>query len=335
MSPFDIATLLGVPRLDLEQKRVSHEMKLLLGSDKSSINQSLSYLTKTSSKRLRSSMLIAIVTSCGHEIDQATIAACSAIELVHLASLIHDDIIDQSDTRWAKPTFYRQHGANRAIVAGDYLLAKACQHAASVSAPMAELVASSICRICIGEDLELVDRGNLARTSEALLAAVKGKTASLIAATCQLGGLCAGMSKAEIKYLGNYGEAFGVAFQLIDDLLDLVGAEQTIGKPIWADFSEGVYTLPLVLALAGPRGGQVRKWLSHNPIEHADQIVRLLGETGYLRQTVDTIRRYNQGAERALSRLPGCNLEHLATLPSKYLDWAIENLVAEPFRSAL
>lgn len=331
MSSFDVATIVGVPSLDLEHDRVSAQLKSVLTFDDSPLNTAMTYLADVGSKRLRSSLLMTVVASCNHPIDDTTIAACTSLELVHLSSLIHDDILDRSDTRWGKPTFNARHGNDRAIVAGDYLFAHACEYATKTNQTIGQIIAESISRICLGEDYELVDENNLDRSGEALIKAIKGKTASLVSTACRLGGICAELSSSQIKTLGAYGEAFGVSFQLIDDILDLLADPKLLGKPTWVDLNDGVYTMPVILALKDDGSTQLRKWLKDDPKKHGQQIAEHLIKGGYVKQSLDVIREYNQLAKDALSELTKPDLSGLAKLPEQYFDWALNNLINKQY----
>ena len=138
-----------------------------------------------------------------------------------------------------------------AILAGDFLLARASEIAASLGTEVAGLLAATIGRLCEGQVGELHTAYDVGRTEEAYLTAISGKTASLMAAACRIGGITAGVDRPTVDALTAFGDAFGMAFQIVDDILDVVATDEQLGKPAGHDLVEGVYTLPVIRALAG------------------------------------------------------------------------------------
>lgn len=335
MNSLDLATILKTPNLKSQLGQVEQAMHKVLPSNPH-IKKSLARLINAPGKRLRPSLVIAVAMSQSSEINQRIISGCVAIELIHIGSLVHDDIIDHADTRWNIPTINSQEGSARAIVLGDFLLAKACQVAATISTEVAGLVAGTITDLCDGQTRELADQYNLNRTTESLLKSMKGKTAALIAAACQVGGLCVGMNSQEVHVLDQYGEAFGMSFQLIDDLLDYLSSTELLGKSIGNDINEGVYTLPLLLSLKGPESEKIKKWVSQKERVFRPELVEIMLGNGTIKKTIMKAQFYNQSAIRTLVALDNKNLTgHLSNLPATYLDWAIKNLVAQNHRASL
>lgn len=197
----------------------------------------LERLLSSSGKRLRPSLVMAVVHFSGREIDDEVINLATAVELVHLASLIHDDIIDASLERRGVPTINASEGVNQAILAGDYLLAKGCALAAGVSAEAGGLLAETVAALSEGQAIELNQRFNARRTPESIKAAAKGKTSSMFIASVKLGGLIAGLNSSQLGVLTDFAENFGLAFQYADDIGD-----------VEADKAEGNYTLAAILS---------------------------------------------------------------------------------------
>lgn len=172
-----------------------------------------------------------------------------AVELVHLGSLYHDDVIDEAAIRRNVDSVNARWGNLTAILAGDFLLARASEIAASLGTEVAGLLAATIGRLCEGEVAELQSAFNIARTEDAYFTAIRGKTASLFATACRIGGIVASLPRDRIDALTSFGEAYGMAFQIVDDVLDVTASEAELGKPAGHDLEEGVYTLPVLRAL--------------------------------------------------------------------------------------
>lgn len=196
------------------------------------------------------------------------IAGGVAVELVHLGSLYHDDVIDEAPTRRTVESVNARWGNLTAILAGDFLLAKASEIAASLGTEVAGLLARTIGWLCEGEVLEIQAAFNAERTEAAYLESIKGKTASLFATACRIGGIVAELPRDQIESLTTFGEAYGMAFQIVDDVLDLVATEAELGKPAGHDLVEGVYTLPVLRAMAADPSGDLRGTLG-SPIDEA------------------------------------------------------------------
>jgi heptaprenyl diphosphate synthase len=169
--------------------------------------------------------------------------------LVHLGSLYHDDVIDEADTRRGVPSVNARWSNIVAILAGDYLLAQASSLAASLGADVAALLASTIGELCRGQVLELQHLFDADRSEEAYLSAIEGKTASLMATACRVGGMVNDVPDPTLDALTQFGHHLGMCFQIVDDVLDITGTEAALGKPAGNDVHEGVYTLPVIYAL--------------------------------------------------------------------------------------
>lgn len=174
----------------------------------------------------------------------------AVVELVHIGSLHHDDVIDEAQTRRGVPSVNARWSNIVAILSGDFLLAQASVLAASLGAEVAGLVGRTIGELCRGEILELHQLYDTERTVDAYRDSIRGKTASLLAASARIGGMVSGVDEAALDALTRFGEHLGMCFQIVDDILDVSASEATLGKPAANDLREGVYTLPVIHALA-------------------------------------------------------------------------------------
>ena len=173
-----------------------------------------------------------------------------SVELVHLGSLYHDDVIDEAETRRGVPSVNARWSNIVAILAGDYLLARASSLAASLGADVASLLAATIGELCRGQVLELQHLFDADRSVETYTSAISGKTASLFGTACRVGGMVSAVDDPTLEALTQFGHHLGMCFQIVDDVLDVTATDEELGKPAGNDILEGVYTLPVIHALA-------------------------------------------------------------------------------------
>ncbi len=177
--------------------------------------------------------------------------AAMAVELLHAATLIHDDVIDRSDVRRGRPTVAAAEGPEAAIVIGDHAFAKAYREASQTGdAAVVTELAEAMMRICAGELEQNAARWQWKPSREAYLRRIEGKTAVLLSAACRVGARLGGLDREAVDALGRYGTQLGLAFQIADDVLDYIGTEAELGKPVGHDLIEGMATLPLMLTPA-------------------------------------------------------------------------------------
>ena len=177
-----------------------------------------------------------------------------ACELVHLGSLYHDDVIDEADTRRSVETVNAKWGNLQAILAGDFLLARASEIAASLGVEVAGLLARTIGRLCEGEIEQLRHAFDVRRPETSYFSSIDGKTAFLYATAARIGGIVAGHDRDTIDVLTEWGRNYGIVFQIVDDILDIVDTTESLGKPAGHDMLDGVYTLPVLRTLTAGHG---------------------------------------------------------------------------------
>lgn len=209
------------------------------------------YILTAGGKRLRAAIVF-LTAKLGQEIvtDEALHAAAS-IELVHAASLVHDDLIDQSPHRRGRSTIHSKWHHDAALLTGDYLFALSAQAIARTSdVKILADISNAATAICEGEICSVDEVEPLEKALEAYNFKIGHKTASLFEAAARVGARCGGMDKSIIESLGRFGYALGLSFQIVDDILDYVGDEQVLGKPAGGDLKRGLITLPLIYAVA-------------------------------------------------------------------------------------
>lgn len=212
------------------------------------ISERLLHLMRRKGKRIRSTLLCLIAAS-GTSIDKNRVAhACAGIELVHLASLVHDDIIDSTDVRRGEKTAHKEWGNQVAVLIGDYLLSQAmCAVIDDPDKRTLEILSGAANELIIGEIQELDFSGDFDLTYETYLEIIRKKTAALLEASAKLGALMGGFSEEVIANCGSMGANFGIAFQIIDDLLDYGFGAEHLDKAKFTDLANGLVTLPLLL----------------------------------------------------------------------------------------
>jgi heptaprenyl diphosphate synthase len=189
---------------------------------------------------------------------------------VHLGSLYHDDVIDEAETRRGVPSVNARWSNIVAILAGDYLLARASAAAAALGADVAALLAATISELCRGQVSELQHLFDVSRTEEGYLSAIDGKTATLFATSCRVGGMVTHVGAPTLDALSRFGRHLGMCFQIVDDVLDLTGTDVSLGKPAGQDLLEGIYTLPVIYSLR--ESSELRELLGRplEPEQHAE-----------------------------------------------------------------
>jgi len=237
-----------------------------------SVNSNIPHLTDVAShligaggKRLRPMLAVcaAQITQDGPVSREAILGAVTC-ELVNMGSLYHDDVMDEALTRRGVATANSLWGNSQAVVAGDFLLARASEIAASLGSTVARLCARTIGELCEGQTQELVTMYDPGRSIESYETSIRGKTAALFATCANMGATITGYDKPLREAVSRIGEAYGMVFQIVDDVLDVVSTDKDLGKPAGHDMQAGVYTLPVLLTLAetGPGPDKLRDLLS-------------------------------------------------------------------------
>lgn len=331
----NIADLLDLPRLEDDLGRVETQLRQAVTSEDPFLTEVARHLVDAGGKRLRPALTVAAASlgsadgfGLGADGPGAPDGAAAfvmggvSVELVHVGSLCHDDVIDEALTRRGVETVNARWGNLIAILAGDFLLARASEIAAGLGTEVAGLLAATIARLCQGQTLEIQAAYDVKRSESSYLAAIAGKTASLMSAACRIGALTSGQDRDRVDALTSFGHAFGMAFQICDDILDLVGTDESLGKPAGLDLVAGVYTLPVIMALADPDTGPALAPLLGGPIdpEARDQARQLVRASPALDQAVASARHWADQAGEAIGALPGPAAAHLSQLGFRLID---------------
>jgi heptaprenyl diphosphate synthase len=342
----DLGDLLGLPDLAERVVAVEATMTDLLSSADASLAEPCLRIVRGGGKRLRPALVMAAAACGPRPPDRRTmLAAASAVEFAHIGSLVHDDIIDDAEDRRGVPTISFREGLNTALLCGDVLFALSGQAAALVGRTAAVEVAQTIVALCNGQVREQLDNFNPARSEEAIFNAIEGKTAALLRTSCRIGGLCSGLDGEAIDALGAYGHAFGIAFQLVDDVLDFLASQALTGKPVLNDVRCGVYTLPVAMALQEDYEGELFHVLEladdlraengagHEPHlteSQVDRAAAILRSGNYFRRVLDLAMEYAGRAAAHVSSLPDSPAARgLARLPGVYVETQLQSVAGD------
>src|SRR5574341_755303 len=257
------AETLRLEPLKADLARVEARLGEAVRHDDRFLDDVASHLVGAGGKRVRPMLTVcaAYAATVGSApVSDAAVTGGVAVELVHLGSMYHDDVIDEAETRRGVPSVNARWSNIVAILSGDFLLARASSLAASLGADVAKLLADTIGELCRGQVLELQHLFDVERSEEGYSSAIEGKTASLFAAACRIGGMVSGLGEADLDAITRYGHHVGMCFQIVDDVLDVTATEDVLGKPAGQDLMEGVYTLPVIYALSD--SGPLRQLLA-------------------------------------------------------------------------
>ena len=307
------ATQRGIEPLNLlvsaDLGRVNQMILSRTGSEVTMIPEVANHLISSGGKRLRPMLTLATAAMSGY-VGEGHIKLAASVEFMHTATLLHDDVVDESDLRRGAKTARVVWGNEASVLVGDFLLGQAFKMMVEVgSLPCLDVLSSAAAVIAEGEVLQLSAAKDLNTSEDDYLKVIRAKTAALFAAACEVGPILANRSKAEISACRAYGANLGVAFQLIDDALDYGGTSARLGKNTGDDFREGKITLPVVLAFR--RGGESerafwRRTLEQGDIGEADleQAIAVMKKHRTLEDTIERARHYGAMARDALGLFP-------------------------------
>jgi len=292
--------------LDSDLARVNHLIVARMQSSVSLIPQLAGHIVSAGGKRLRPMLTLGCARLCGHQGDRH-IALAAAVEFIHTATLLHDDVVDASDLRRGRDTANALWGNKPAILVGDFLFSRAFQlMVEDGSLRILEILSRAAAVIAEGEVMQLITANDTATTEAAYLAVVEAKTAALFAAASRIGAVLGERPVAEEEALERFGRNLGIAYQLVDDVLDFSARESELGKSIGDDFRDGKMTLPILIAWA--RGDRDERAFWRRTLENGEQragdlehAMLLLDRRGALAETSARARSYAGAAIEALA----------------------------------
>ncbi|WP_296761622.1 polyprenyl synthetase family protein [Sediminimonas sp.] len=282
------------------------------------------HLVEAGGKRLRPMLTLAAADLCGYE-GEHHLRLAATVEFIHTATLLHDDVVDESGQRRGRPTANLLWDNKSSVLVGDYLFSRAFQLMVETeNLRVLDILANASATIAEGEVLQLTAAQDLATDEDIYLAVVRGKTAALFAAACQVGGVIAGAEEARVQALYDYGDALGVAFQIADDLLDYQGQAQSTGKNVGDDFRERKLTLPVIKAVAQADPEERAFWArtiekGQQEAGDLDHAIALLHRHGALEATRADALAWASKAKHALRALPDHPLRLMLTELADYV----------------
>lgn len=285
--------------IDKELSLVEEALRTVLRSDVDILAEMADIVIRSGGKRLRPQVVILSYLAVGRKETARVVALATAVELAHVATLIHDDIIDRSEMRRGQATINSQWGNNLSLLMGDFIFAKLMQLMTTTEPEAIRVMTDCCVSLVEGESRQISRIWDTGMTEEVYLGIVAKKTGALFAASAELGAISGRGTARQIAALRDYGLKFGLAFQIRDDMLDLVGKMDELGKPVASDLSQGKLTLPTIFALRKSK-------LSIEALKSSsvDTIKTLLRDTGSIDYAIMRAEEYCKEAKAALSVLP-------------------------------
>jgi octaprenyl-diphosphate synthase len=298
-----------------DMARVDQTILARAASHVSMIPDVAQHLISSGGKRLRPMLTLATAGLCGYQ-GQGHVKLAASVEFMHTATLLHDDVVDESDMRRGKLAARMLWGNEASVLVGDFLLGQAFKMMVDVgSLPCLDVLSSSAVVIAEGEVMQLSAAKDTQTSEDDYLAVIRAKTASLFGAACEVGAILGGQPKAEVAACRSYGLNLGIAFQLIDDALDYGGTSAKLGKNVGDDFREGKITLPVVLAFR--RGTEKERAFWRRTLEKSDisegdieTAIAALRRHRALEDTVERAKHYGAMARDALELFPASAWKH-------------------------
>jgi heptaprenyl diphosphate synthase len=326
LSPMPSTPLFALPSHAADLARIESALAASVRTSDAYLDEIASHLIVAGGKRLRPVLTVVAAQVAGDadaHLHERAVQGGIACELVQTGSLYHDDVMDEADTRRGVETVNAKWGNLQAILAGDFLLSRASEIAASLGTEVAALLARTIGRLCEGQIEELRHTYNSARPETSYLSSISGKTASLYSTAARIGGLVADLPRPLVDSLTEYGEAFGMVFQIVDDLLDITATDEQLGKPAGHDMVEGVYTLPVLRTLqAGGVAAVELLSLLGKPLDmvERDKALSIVRSNGGVAAAMSVAHEWVARAEAACATLPdSAATEALRTAPAALL----------------
>jgi octaprenyl-diphosphate synthase len=293
-----------------------------LSSNLKSVNTLVKHVSRFHGKMLRPCLVLLSGKACG-ELNDAHITLATVVEMVHMATLVHDDVLDEAELRRKGATINHLRGNEAAVLLGDYLISHSYHLCSSLDSQSASrLIAHTTNTVCEGELLQIDNRNNLDLSEATYLDIITRKTAVLCAACCTLGATHAGASPEIVRALETYGLSLGIAFQIQDDILDIIGDPSKVGKTLGIDIEKGKMTLPMIhfLRTAPPEHRMLlRSLLQSRDADKAERIRNLILPSPSIQYAQDRARELVDRARGCLADLPDSEAKRVLDATSEFV----------------
>lgn len=314
----ELQSLIRIPRIWSSLGRVEERLLEAAQANDRYLTRIAQHLLRAGGKRFRP-LLALLGAEFGPSADHRPVEAGVAVELIHVGSLYHDDVIDEADIRRGAASVNANWTNTVAILAGDFLMARASEVAATyLNQESVRLLAATYAELVEGQTKEFQLQGGLSHSIGEYYEVIGGKTAALVRTSARLGAMAADAPGPIVEALSLWAWEVGMVFQIADDALDLVADEETIGKPAGSDIKEGTFTAPVLLAAHGEEGDRVRELLAQ-PMPYSDEtvaaVIAIVRSGGYVDESLEDAARRLDVATAALTDLPdGAAARTLETL---------------------
>ena len=302
----DLRHLIDIPHIWTRLEDVEGRLLELSSSENQYTTDISQHLLRAGGKRLRP-LLALLASSLGPAQDRRAVEAAAAVELIHVGSLYHDDVIDESDTRRGAPSVNANWNNTLAVLGGDFLISRGSEVAATyLDIESVRMLAITYTELVEGQTLEFRLIGRLDHDLSLYRKLIDQKTASLIRTSAYVGARAGDASTDVVEVLTLWAFELGRVFQIADDALDLVATTDLLGKPAGADIREGTFTLPVLLAARGKEGRRIVELLGHPPPypeEAVEEVIGLVNEGGYVDRALSVALEHAEVASQALARL--------------------------------
>ncbi|WP_088044147.1 heptaprenyl diphosphate synthase component II [Bacillus sp. EAC] len=275
-------------------------------------------LLKSGGKRIRP-VFVLLSAKFGEYDLQSIRHVAATLEIIHMASLVHDDVIDEASLRRGKPTINSTYNNRVAMYAGDFLFAKALESMSEIEIPEAhQKLSQTILEICLGEIEQIKDKYNFEQNLRCYLRRIKRKTALLISASCEIGAISSGAGPDIQKCLRDYGYYLGMSYQIMDDILDFTASEKELGKPAGSDLIQGNITLPVLLAMSDPSLKEkiVSVYEGINP-ETVKPLINQIRKSQYIKEARRISEEYLEKSLKSIQELPDNEAKDMLILIAK------------------
>jgi len=284
---------------------IEKNLEATIQADSILLKEASMHTLKAGGKRIRPIFVLLAGKFGNYDINVMKNVAV-ALELIHMASLVHDDVIDDADIRRGQPTVKAKWDNKTAMYTGDFIFALALELMTEIEKPLAhKILANTIVEVTVGEIQQIKDKYRLNQNLRDYLRRIKRKTALLIAASCQLGAIAAGVEESVHRRLYQFGYYVGMSFQIIDDVLDFTSTEEELGKPAGSDLIQGNITAPALYAMESKRiRSEIEKVHEHMDRKDIENIIMLIKQSGAIEKSIALSDRYLEKALAVLEELP-------------------------------